>query len=112
MVIGAKARLPTRILGNAILPSTPFLGFMPNIFLLKVRCLPKQFLHDTMNRPCAQARRVKDIGLVLPKYYGIGGKTEGKEGAELCHCRCKRGFIYGNNIFNSRKSERVLSNVL
>ena len=24
-----------------------------------------------MNRPYAQARRIKDIGLVLPKYYGV-----------------------------------------
>ena len=28
-----------------------------------------------MNGPCAQARRVKDIGLVLPKYYGKNGIT-------------------------------------
>ena len=28
-----------------------------------------------MNRPCVQARRVKDIGLVLPKYYGKNGNT-------------------------------------
>ena len=67
---------------------------MLNIFCLSFKCLSKQFLHDSINGPCAQARRVKDIGLVLPKYYGIGGKTEGKEGAELCHCRCKSGDLY------------------
>ena len=48
----------------------PFQGFVLNNFLSIFKYLPKQFLRNTMNRPCAQARRVKDIGLVLPKYYG------------------------------------------
>ena len=37
--------------------------------------MPKHFLHNNMNRPYAQARRVKDIGLVLHKYYEIGEIT-------------------------------------
>ena len=31
--------------------------------------LPRLFPHNAMNRPCSQARRVKDIGLVLREYY-------------------------------------------
>ena len=34
--------------------------------------MPKHFLHNNMNRPYAQARRIKDIGLVLREYYGEG----------------------------------------
>ena len=34
--------------------------------------MPKHFLHNNMNRPYAQARRVKDIGRVLREYYGEG----------------------------------------
>ena len=90
MVIGGKARLPTRISKNATPPDTPFLGFILNNSHLSVKYLPKHFLRNAMNGPYAQARRIKDIGLVLPKYYGIGGNTEGKEGAELCFCRYKR----------------------
>ena len=113
MVIGAKARLPTRIPGNAIPPSTPFLGFMLNIFLPSSKCLPEQFLHNAMNGPCAQARRIKDIGRVLLKYYGLHRNTERKEGAELFYCRWKKGgIIYGNNIVDSRKSKGSPSNVL
>ena len=59
-----------------------------------------------MNKPCAQARRVKDIGLVLPKYYGKNGNTGRGRDSSYVTAVAKGGFIYGNNIFDSRKSER------
>ena len=65
-----------------------------------------------MNGPCAQARRVKDIGLVLPKYYGKNGNTGRGRDSSAVYAVIKGGIIYGNNIFNSRKSKEVLSNVL
>ena len=39
-------------------------------FNLSSKYLPRQFLHNSMRRPCTQACRVKDIGLVLRKCYG------------------------------------------
>ena len=44
-----------------------------------------------MNRPCAQARRIKDIGLVLREYYGLHRAIASE-----------RRIIQGNNIPDSR----------
>ena len=75
LVNGAKARLPTRISKNATPRSLPLQGFTLNVFYLSSKYLPEQFLHNSMNRPCSQACRVKDIGIVLRKYYSASEIT-------------------------------------
>ena len=58
-----------------------FFSFLLNKSLSKDQIRPEHLLHNTIS-PCAQTRRIKDIGLVLPKYYGLRRNTERKEGAE------------------------------
>ena len=46
-------------------------SFLLNNALDKGQIRPEYLLHNTIG-PCAQTRRIKDIGLVLRKYYGLG----------------------------------------
>ena len=56
-----------------------FFSFLLNKSLSKDQIRPEHLLHNTIS-PCAQTRRIKDIGLVLRKCYGSHRNTEGKEG--------------------------------
>ena len=89
-----------------------FFSFLLNNSLSKGQIRPKYLLHNTIS-PCAQTRRIKDIGVVLRKYYGLmAGIQREKREPNYVSAVTKGGIIYGNNIFDSRKSKSILSNVL
>ena len=58
-----------------------------------------------MNGPCAQARRVKDIGLVLPKYYGKNGNTgRGRDSSAVyAHHHLSKGVSDDHQILFRRQ---------
>ena len=47
-----------------------FFSFLLNKSLSKDQIRPEHLLHNTIS-PCAQTRRIKDIGQVLREYYGV-----------------------------------------
>ena len=67
--------------------------------------MPTQTIpHSTMNGPYAQARRIKDIGLVLPKYYGKNGNTGRRRdsSAVYAHHHLSKGVSDYRDDFTNR----------